>query len=286
MKNLLISSVDLLGWDDARTWAVSLRESGYDGEAAVITYRVNDPNFSAFSKELNIDLLPAEQDYNGQPINHQEQPHHKTTVNRNRFFHMAWYLMQRPTTYDWVISTDLRDVVFQKNPNEFLEIWESEPTAATILASSEGQLYRNEPWNAGDQQHAHGPIVWGYRMRNAVIHNAGVIAVRGHVAADLFLNIFFACKHNKQVAGDQAVYNLLLETAYRDKAITMTHNTPWACQCHSAFSSPQLQETFVEPLPYIKNGLCYTRNEEPFTIVHQYDRIPELKSAVGKRYGV
>ena len=286
MKNLVISSIDLFGWNEMKLWATSLRESGYDGDAVVIAYRISDPNLVSMAADYNVSLMQASVDFQNQPINHNEQPHHKTTVNRNRFFHKAWYLMQLSEPYDWVISTDLRDVIFQKNPTDFMEMWEGNQCDANILASSEGQLYEKEPWNAADQKQAHGSIVWALKMHNASVRNAGVIAVKGTRAADLFLNIFFSCKYNTEVAGDQAAYNLLLDTAYKNESVTVTHETPWACQCHSAFSSQQLRESFVEPLPYHKDGVCYTRNEEKFIIVHQYDRIPELKSSIEARYGV
>ena len=42
----------------------------------------------------------------------------------------------------------------------------------------------------------------------------------------------------------------------------------------------------LEPRPTFENGLVLNQNREPFVIVHQYDRVPEMKKYYEEKYGV
>lgn len=288
LKDLVITSIDNYGWNEIKIWARSLRESGYDGDAVVLCYRTPDESLYTHFEKYNISAYQIDFNYDCYPINHKEQPQHKSMVCRNRFFHMWWFLTNSTEKYRWVISTDARDVVFQRNPCEWLNFTDPALSDSDIVASSEAQFYKNEPWNAEDQSNTFGPIVFKLLMENKIVRNAGVITVRGDKAANLFLNIYFTSKHHTGAAGDQAAYNLLLSTLLSDVTWTTTHESYYACQIGTTIDphKPFHKETAIESLPYYDEltGLVYTSNSRLFTIVHQWDRDPKLKSLIEMRY--
>lgn len=286
MKDLVMTSIDRFGWDEVKVWATSLRKTGYTGDIVAIVYRHSDARLVTESQKLDITLMEATVGWDGRPIDHSEQPRHPSMVCRNRFFHMWWYLQDKKDMYRWIISTDVRDVIFQRNPSIHLDSLEIE-SHIKILASSEGQIYKEEPWNAEDQSNAFGPVVWSLTMSNHKVVNAGVMTVRGSDAADIYLNIYFTSKHHPDAAADQAAYNLLTETSLKDVTMVLKHDTAWACQCGTVLdpSKPFHKQTFKEELPKFTNdGLFVTTNGTPFTIVHQYDRIPGVKEIIERKY--
>ena len=42
MKNLLLGAADLYTWDQIKVWAISIRETGYTGDIALLTYRMKE----------------------------------------------------------------------------------------------------------------------------------------------------------------------------------------------------------------------------------------------------
>ena len=61
----------------------------------------------------------------------------------------------------------------------------------------------------------------------------------------------------------------------------------WACQAGTV-ADPNKMETFrpklLEPEPIYKDNIVYTSTGKPFAIVHQYDRVPEWKDYISKKY--
>jgi hypothetical protein len=283
MKYLVLTAIDNLGWPEIRIWAESLRGSGYAGDIAIMVYRTDNVDVDLLTtkcEEHNIKLVLCTHDINGNEINHHEHPYGSSLVCRNRFFHYWQYLTQKDTPSPiWVISTDARDVVFQDNPIHYIDCLDGE----TILASSEGQKYKDEEWNKSDLIKAFGPFVY-QQFEDVVVCNAGVMAIDGAHAADMFLHIYLMSCRTNTSAGDQAAYNLLLDSKL---AFVATHNMDWACQIGTTLDphKPHLMKTLQEELPYFdENGIVYNYEDMPYYIVHQYDRNPELKRLVEKRY--
>jgi hypothetical protein len=105
---------------------------------------------------------------------------------------------------------------------------------------------------------------------------------------------------------DQAVYNFLLNIpVFGEKTLFLTTEYSWAINLGSTLpavkaSSGDLgkkygenQDTLREYLllyeenqPIIhENGEVLTNQNEPYIIVHQWDRVPSLKKIYAKKYG-
>lgn len=285
-KNLLIGAVDLYEWDKIRAWAISARETGYDGDIALLAYRVS-PEVVANAKKLAIDVYQIEHDAFGQPINHTAGGR-DTQCHQLRFFHAWQMLRDLRGTYKEVMITDVRDVMFQRNPFTFIQSANGHtldmPNEYDLYVSSEGMLFEDEPWNTDNLLRGFGPYIVA-PLSNELVCNVGVLRGTAGVIERLCLSIF-TLTQNRYIPSDQSAFNVLLHTDQLPSAGLTTHNDSWACQCGTMLDPEKAHyQPFLKELPPIVNaGRVYNAYGELFTVVHQYDRVPALKAAVEARY--
>jgi hypothetical protein len=63
-------------------------------------------------------------------------------------------------------------------------------------------------------------------------------------------------------------------------------NEGWAGQCGTTLDPEKAyyKSALLEDVPLIKDGYLYTADNELFTLVHQYDRIPEWNEIITKKF--
>ncbi len=284
MTNLIISSIDNLGWPEIRIWAESLRASGYEDHIAIVVYRTNGVDTNLLKNkadEYGIYLHMADYSIIHPPHKmHEKLNEYPSLVCRDRFLEYWNFCRCVDTDYKWVLSTDARDVIFQKNPNNFLnQLFDGEE----ILASCEDQIYNNESWGESDFKKAYGNFIYQI-VGDKLILNAGVMAVRGEIAADFFLNIYSLCDSSNTSAGDQAAYNLLLNTSFKDRIRIISHDYNWACQIGTTLDPHKPHLTITNPPTFDSSGIVKNYIGESYHIVHQWDRNPTLKKIIMERY--
>lgn len=283
MKDLIIGAVDLYNWDKINAWAISIRESGFTGDVALLAYRVGDEVIDN-AKKLNINVYKIDHDAFGNAINHNAGGR-DTQCHQLRFFH-AWQLLgQDNTIYDNVIMTDVRDVIFQSNPSVWLERYKGLNTSSVITTSSEGITFGNEPWNADNLIRGFGPLVHQSAI-NWPVYNVGVLAGPTQLMKNLFLSLY-QMTYNRYIPSDQSAYNVLLQEGLLNRRfVSTTHRNNWACQCGTMLDPEKAhyKPVLMDPIPVIRDGRVYNHDNEPFVIVHQWDRVPELKSDIERRY--
>lgn len=287
--DLLIGAADLYDWSKIRVWAQSARDSGFTGEIALLTYRIN-ADVLENAKKLNVDVYKIEHDPFGVVIDHNIRGR-DTQSHQMRFFH-AWQLLVTDDywkKFRYVISTDVRDVYFQRNPSEWLRRHEDELsvyTGKSLVASSEGIRYKNESWGADNMLNGFGPLVYDV-AKEWTIHNVGVVAGLSEQVMGLFLTLY-NMTHQRYIPSDQSAYNILVNQTMQTNFLTTTHADDWACQCGTMMdhTKQHLQKVADDPLPGLNGYEVCNINNTPFTIVHQYDRNPSiLKNIVGAKYG-
>jgi hypothetical protein len=283
MKDLIIGAVDLYSWDKINAWAISIRESGFAGDVVLLAYRVSDTVIEN-AKKLNITVYKIEHDSFGNAINHTAGGR-DTQCHQLRFFH-AWQLLsQGDEQYNNVIMTDVRDVIFQSNPSTYLSRYQQLNIKPLILASSEGITFGNEPWNTDNLIRGFGPFLQQASL-NWPVYNVGVLAGNAQLMKNLFLSIY-QMTYNRYIPSDQSAYNVLLQEGLMvNRFLPTTHRNAWACQCGTMLDPEKAhyQPVLMDPAPIIRDGRVYNYADDLFTIVHQWDRVPELKSAIERRY--
>lgn len=205
-----------------------------------------------------------------------------------RFFSIFDYLKDNWQKYKYVVTTDVRDVIFQADPFKYLEE-ELGPLGMGfgLVCGSESIQYKNEPWGDENLLQCYGPYIHAL-YRDKEIYNVGVLGGRSEYVKDLVLNIAINSVNRPIPIVDQAVFNMLMNTQpYQDTVFFAKQENAWACQAGTV-ADPRRMDEFrphlLEPEPVWKDGKVYTWNGALFTIVHQYDRVPEWNKVIQERY--
>lgn len=290
MKDVLVGVFSNHSWDQVRPWAESLVASGFEGDKIAVTYGVA-PSVTDKLHSLGFDI-------------HRKDifdVRNRANIVVQRFFDVPDVLSDYVRSEHRLITTDVADVIFQRNPSEVLDklIGDSE----LILASGEGLTYENEPWSQRNMKLTFGEEAYN-SLREHEILCAGVIAGRMDVLCAALSDVYFKCQGlPDQTPGgggpDQAAFNLLMRGSYRNECLVTGHNDEWAAQMGTtihavkagagdiglAYANSQDKEAFLAGFmanslwyqPEIVNGQVIGGHlRDPFAIVHQYNRVPEL----------
>ena len=284
MKDLIIGAADNYTWKDIKVWVRSIKETSFDGDVVLIAYRVSQDLIDG-CKQYGVDVLQINHDEFGQPINH-GYGGLPTQSHKMRNLHIAQYLEEN-SNYATVAVTDTRDVYFQHNPAEIFR--KQREREILIFLPSENILIENESWNANMIRSLFGLFIFDL-VREKISINSGTVFGEADTVKRLMLQLYFMEKNFQHTGSDQPTLNVLTYALtplfYEEDAIRSIHEWPWAAQCGTMLdpSKPHLLAKNIEVKPIIENGIVKTRNGDPFVVVHQYDRVPELKSLIEQRY--
>ena len=278
-KDLVIGAYTNYNWDTIKYWVNSLDKSGFTGDKVVIAY-----NSSSSTVNELINRGYAVQAFARNDVGDFVYPSDFIIVV-TRFIHLWNYLnnLSNIDDYRYVITTDMKDVIFQKNPSEWLE---QHLIDKKVCASSESLKYENEAWGADNMQGSF-PELWN-NIKDKTIWNCGVQAGEIKIMRDLWLQIYLTCSAGKRPNPDQAAYNLLLNMEPWKSITRFTSSEEgWAAQLGTTMD-PNKIESFksflLEPTPVIANECVTTSSGLVYPIVHQWDRIPELKNIVMSKF--
>ena len=286
MKDLVIGAITGYNFDAIEPWVNSLERSGFDGDKAMLCYNISFDVANELRKR-GFKVFGFEQNEEQRRLEY-TKPNFNVVVER--FLHMAFVLRELDTKYRYIISTDVKDVIFQRNPSEWLE--KNVSGAYKVVAASESIGYEQEEWGNFNLFRSFGIQIY-HTFRNRIVSNAGVMAGEYEHMLDLFMQIKLLCDgapaHFIEGGGgpDQAAYNVLINSKPWNRITRFAKSEDgWAAQLGT--TGPQIQDRYgkfiTEPLPTIKDGIVCTSTGEPFYIVHQYDRVPQWKNDVLARY--
>ena len=188
----------------------------------------------------------------------------------------------------------------QQDPSEYLE---SHLFRKSIVCASEGLAYKDEPWGSKNLLDTFGPMIYD-EFKDNLIYNVGTIAGFCEEVRDLLLQIFFQSVNRPIPIVDQAVFNFLINLHPLQGEVMFTNNTSgWAVQLGTTKAAieagagdigqivrqdPSKMDDYIKAYqdeqPVVDNDLVAT-GHVPFTIVHQWDRVPAIKELVMKKYG-
>jgi hypothetical protein len=285
MKDLIIGCFTDYDWDKIKYWVNSIDQSGFTGDKSMIVYNSSyetakelvDRNFSiyAFGKDDTKNRLV----FPGQ-----------FSIVVQRFYDIWQYLtsLQETRSYRYVITTDVKDVIFQSNPSTWLE---GNLQDKKLLVSAESLRYQNEDWGLNNM-HRSFPMMLDF-MRTKPIYNCGVLAGEMSTIRDLALNLFLTCNGLPgQIPGgggpDQAALNILLQTDIW-KNITKFANSEdgWACQAGTTVDPSKIlgfRPHLLEAEPKWDGEFATTSKGQRHVVLHQWDRIPAWSPVITNKY--
>lgn len=266
-KDIIIGCLVGYNSHQIKPWVTSITRSGFEGDKAILSFGLPQDSI-----ELLID--------NGFQI--YEMPASERHIVVDRFFAMWNFLNQVDKQYRYVITTDVKDVIFQYNPSTWLE----NNLKGKILVSSENIRYRDEVWGSSNLASSY-PHLYELHCNNT-IYNAGTIAGDVETMRDFFLHIFNLSLIGTDRQPDQAALNILTHTQ-PFKAVThfASQEEGWCCQLGTTLD-PKVSNNYkpflLEPLPQIQGDVLVNTQGQPFCLVHQYDRVPGLGETITAKY--
>jgi hypothetical protein len=275
-RDLIIGCASNYNWNQLKYWVNSINQSGFEGEKVLILMNA-DRETCLRVNEAGFKIIGFKQDDEGNLV-HQSN----IMVHVERFLHLYNFLSQ--TNYRYVITTDVRDVVFQKNPIEWIE---NSLGDRAMIFSSESIKYKDEPWGNQNLLETYGPFVHNIFKENEIF-NVGVLAGRAEYLRDLCLNIFVASTNSPIPICDQSTFNFLIsQHPYTDLNLYAKSEHGWACQLGTTADPTKLEQFkpfLLEELPKLDGDKVVTSTGLEYTIVHQYDRT-EWRELIEKKYG-
>ena len=262
-KDLLVGCITKYTKSDIEPWVESIQRSGYTGGKMMLVYDVSQDVIN-YLKSNHFDV------YQSQLNQH---------IILQRFLDLHHLL--KDIDCDRIIWTDVKDVIFQTNPSHWLNKNKTKP----IIACSECITFKDDEWavtNAGTSF----PMEWEW-LQNKTSHCAGTIAGDKEYIRDLFINIYrwSLTSSNPDQLSDQAAYNVLInQTQYKDIVQFTPQEDGFATQLGTVLiKKDHFGDKLLEPTPIV-DDLIRNQKGEPFVIVHQYDRNPQLKQSIHNMY--
>jgi hypothetical protein len=273
-KNLIIGGIQNYNINQIKPWVLSINEVCDKNVDKVVCISNLSQETKTWLQSQGFILVEMAQDS-------------RIPIHVLRFLYIYEYLKEKHTEYQYVITTDVKDVYFQKDPFEHMHKMLAS-TNKKLIAGSEGMLYKDEPWGNENLLQAYGPYVHEIFKDNE-IYNVGTLAGHADYIKDLVFNIFTNGINRPIPIVDQAVYNVLINTQpYKDVTLFLKQKSGWAMQAGTTVDPSKIdmfRPFLTEPEPIFENGRVKTRDKVEFTIVHQYDRVPEWKKHVMQSYG-
>ena len=262
MKYTIVGCITQYQLNDIRPYVESIKKSGFGGDKVMLVYDV--------SAEV-INYLKE----NGWILFQSELQEH---IILQRFRDMYVILNQYET--DTIIWTDVKDVIFQKDPTE----WLSKNMNADILAFSECVKLKDDQWacvNSGTSF----PIEWEW-LQHKTSYCAGTIVGKKNSIKDLFIEIYRWSKTtaNPEQLSDQAAYNVLINLEHFKNSVQFVKQEEGFVTQMGTVWVKQNELPILEPTPIYKDSKLYNQFGEEFVIVHQYDRDSKIKQEINNLY--
>ena len=263
-KNLIIGGFTNYGINQLKPWVISAKEVAGNNEVVLVTGNATDETID-WLRNQGVVVVPMLQ-VNNIPI------------HVLRFLSIYDYLHKYWQEYDYVVTTDVKDVYFQSDPFKFL-------VDRKLVVASEGLVYKDEPWGNENLMQAYGPYVYE-QFKDNEIFNVGTFGGTSEYVKDMVFNIFTNAINRPIPICDQAVFNVLLNTQPFKEIVTQTDS--WAAELGTIMDPSKIEQfrpNLIFSEPVFEDGLLKDCVGFTYPIVHQYDRVPMLKKFVQEKFG-
>lgn len=272
-KNLIIGGCTNYGINELKPWVLSINEHMPDVKKVMCVGNATEET-RKWLVQHGFEIV--------------NMPQVNIPVHVLRFLSIYNYLRENWEQFGYVITTDVKDVYFQSDAFKFLDYHNIGVRGMhQIVAGSECLKYKDESWGDENLLQTYGPYIHNIFKENE-IYNVGVLGGSSEYIKDLVFNIFSNGTNRPIQIVDQAVFNVLIQTQpYKDVVMFAKQSTGWACQAGTVADPTKMdgfRPNLTEAEPVVRDGIVYTSTGTPFTIVHQYDRVPEWKKFVQQKY--
>lgn len=261
MKNLVLGAAIGYPFEKVQNFIISLKETEFDGDVGLIITH-DQVDLAAQLRSLGVRLFYFE-----------GAPFYRVKPNQSRFIKKFEILQEERDTYSRVFMSDVRDVIFQKNPFEH----ESDKALSVVLEEAPmtiGNCRFNSKWikrlfgrktlkEIGDNSiSCCGTVLGTVDGMNHYLQKMLKIGEAGNARAMRIMGI------------DQGIHNFMLYTGILDDFEILENRVLVNTMGH------------VDQGQFSQNadGLVENREGSISPVVHQYDRFPELEAALNEKF--
>lgn len=282
MKDAIVGVITGLTWPEIRTYAVTLSRCGFEGDKVMFVHNVSPEVIQKLmSLDFKLVLFDMPQEMEGLSCKATEDVAAWSTFIRYRYQVVLPWMRRFVADYRYLLCADVRDVMFQTNPVEWLEKY---------VQGKYSLVVGREGWRIGDQyhnnewmKHAAESQAEYQRMREEEVLCAGCVAGTAPAMLRLYEEMWELCLRIDPLANEQAIFNCLMRKPPYDEITlcpTMAAGfvaTGW----RTKIFLPYAYSTDGSPYYNTDDHVVYTPNrQEVFCIIHQYDRDPEWSRAI------
>lgn len=257
-----------------KPWVQSIKDTGFDGDIVLIAIDVGNEIVEKLESE-DVKVIRK-----GNPT--------KMMIHMLRFVHIYDYLRNHQSEYRYVITTDVRDVVFQFNPSVYLQEFTKLRYGKDLIIQSEAILIKDEKWNRDNIIKNFGEYFYN-EVKESQVYNVGILAGQSDWVRDACFNIYQLSLNRPDWVADQAAFNIMVNFhPWYDHIQRASLKDAWAINAHVTNKPDQMEEFgpyLLEKRPSMIDGIVKNSDGIPFVIVHQYDRVPEWNEYYSKKYG-
>jgi hypothetical protein len=295
-KNVIIGGISNYTYDHVKYWINSIKKTDFDGDIVLVATDITKETIEKLKSVGVILHLYGKEDYEG---NYRKDTQLVPHVER---FYQIWNFL-RMNEYNYIVCTDVRDVIFQSNPIAYMEtLIKANNISSCLISAGEGLKYKDEPWGRENFQMAFGHEMYD-RVQYNEIFNVGILAGTNQIIQDLLLLIYQMSINRPINIVDQAVYNFIITLSpFLNSTILLSNDSGWAVNLGTTVeaiksgsgdigkindpTSMILYHTkYLVSQPIIDGDVVYCAfNNLPSIIVHQYDRVAGLSELIKKKY--
>ena len=282
MQDMIISAVSEYKYDRMKHWVNSIKKCGFKGRIAVVAFNITDNTIRKLKYEgVEVYLTTNQRNEKNDGYLYAKGITYHVPMLRHYFY---WAILSQMKDIRYVISTDISDVVFQLDPSVWLE---NHLGDKKLNYGCEGLLYKDETWGNQNMMECFPQLY--HHMKDRPIYNAGSMAGEFEMFKNFSLAVSLAINNIPHPTPDQAGVNAMLSIEpYHSLTKFNDHDTNWACECGTTVDPNKIERFrphLLSPEPIFDGEYVYTSKGEKYVMVHQYNRVPEWKEKIEKKYG-
>lgn len=214
---------------------------------------------------------------------------HDTNISKFERHFLSRKVLETVEDDTHVLLTDTLDVVFQSDPFE----WYQKNKTNKVLLTSEGVIFDHEHWNMRGIINAFRPFVEEVRTKDVL--NSGIIMGEVKYVRDLLMYIYgltlnIRPEHTEGI--DQPAMNVaVLANAIKEIVQITTTSESFAVNCAVAGPTEQFipwgfSQNYKYGLPSFNGTQVLNKDNEPYCLVHQYNRVHDWNEYFKQKYKV
>lgn len=246
-------------------WAHSLK-AHYTGNVVVIASDISQETYEWITKTMGFTCYT--------------HMAHSTAAVVTRFLYMWKLIEMGKIKTDWVMMSDVKDVVFQDDLAKFYD----NQIGNDWVAGGENVRYEDEPWGRDNLAQSFPHEYEG--LKDYEIINAGTFSAYHRIMMEICRFVYHMSVGNRVHNPDQAALNVFLRhSAIEPMGRVYSIRDRYAIQCGTVLDPTKNLTQMNASNPIVQDdGTVLSPFGTPYYIVHQYDRHNQLKQIIDQRY--